>query len=96
MRHLLIGLALAGLLFWPTAAVAQQACDKFSTIQETLAENHGEKIIGAGVSHTERLLVLFVNAATGTWTVVMRFPTFACAVDGGENWAFPKQHKSSF
>lgn len=75
----------AGLLGGVTQANAQQLCQPTEVVTSTLTENYGEHEIFGGLDAQERLVQMYLNPETGTWTAVMSTPNgISCVVAAGE------------
>jgi hypothetical protein len=71
-------------------AIAQTpACVPFQQAQDDLAGQFGEQVLFVGLDQRGGLMVVFLNAATETWTaMVVRADGMACPVASGEAGAF--------
>lgn len=70
----------------PTYAQTTQCMDRERGLA-ILGEQFGERAVGLGVVNERTILEVFVNAETGTWSVVMTDDTLkSCLVASGANW----------
>ena len=79
--------ALAALIASPAGA---QSVPRGPTpaLAERLASEYGEAPAVGGVDATGRLLVMYANAETGTWTAVLATAEgLSCIVSSGEGWS---------
>ena len=69
-----------------SVAQAQQPCGPRAEMEKLLRVDHGEVIVGAGISPTGVLYVL-ANAQSGSFTILLlRADNVACIVGGGTGW----------
>lgn len=72
-----------------TAWAGETTCDKPDKVQDFLEFRRQETLIGAGVEQDGRRIQLYVNGATGEWTIVTKHPHgLDCLSRHGENWRF--------
>lgn len=69
-------------------AAAQGAlCGDRETIVQRLESKYGEQRVGLGVGRENGVVEVYTSARTGTWTILMTFPTgLACLMAAGEAW----------
>lgn len=68
-------------------AHAQAFCADAPSITTRLATEYGETPTVGGVDAAGRLLIMFANVETGTWTaVVIAAEGLSCIVSSGEGW----------
>ncbi len=71
---------------WPE----KSACSSYETVVSVLWKKWHEKSISVGVTSSGRLLEVFVNRSTGSWSVVItQSSTRSCVVESGWNWRDP-------
>ena len=71
-----------------TAAAQQVPCGPSEALTARLASEYGEAVTGGGIDAAGRVLQIFANAETGTWTaVVSTAEGMSCVVSSGELWA---------
>lgn len=77
-------ITLLAALVAPALAYAQPSCGFRVDMAEALESNWGESLIASGISGPDRLLELWGNHDTGSWTVMIVHPSgMACMVDSG-------------
>lgn len=80
-------LALAVLSAAPARAQAPVPCGDPAAIVARLGAAYREAVTARGVDAGGRLVLVFSNPATGTWTVLLASPGGpACIVSSGEGW----------
>lgn len=82
--------ALAALVTTASPAAGQMPppCGPSRAIADMLARDHGEAVTGGGIDAAGRLLRIFANLDTGTWTaVVSTTEGLSCIVSSGKDWA---------
>lgn len=88
MRRLAVLLALA--VSPAVAAPGDLACASRDAVVKILTERHGERLAWWGYAHEGRLMSMFVNAGTGTWTLLAVGPDGQACVRatgrGFEEW----------
>ena len=63
------------------------SCGQREQIVAKLSSGYKETILGQGLTATGTLIEVIVNKETGTWTVIMSWPTGrSCVLSTGENW----------
>jgi len=68
-------------------ALAQSPCGPITNLTAHLAANHNEAPVARGVDAAGRLLLMYVDPASGTWTAVVAQPDgLACIVSTGTGW----------
>ena len=83
---LILATALAVSVAVPATA-QQNNCAPTEGMTQYMAEKYGEGVTGYGIDAKGRVVSIFVNADTGTWTAVMSFPNGqSCLVAGGTDW----------
>ena len=66
------------------------ACNSHETVVSILWKKWGEKSISVGVTSNGRLLEVFVNKSTGSWSVVITWSRGHSRVtESGWNWRGP-------
>lgn len=80
---LVLGLTLIGV-----AVMAQEAtCHPRDGIVTQLQDRYGEAQQGAGLTQAGRVVEIWANPETGTWTILVTRPNgVSCAVAAGEAW----------
>ncbi len=80
---------LAALVASTSVAVAQQVpCGPSQALVDRLASEYGEAPAVGGVDSAGRLLLVFANTETGTWTAVLANGSgVSCVVSSGEGWS---------
>lgn len=75
-------------------AIAQQpTCAPFQEAQEHLAREYGEQVMFVGLGQSGALMVVFLNAETGTWTAAVIGPDqMACMIADGEAGQYLPPH----
>ena len=73
-KYILVGIAILVLCLLASAAPAlatpqRQGCMAIDVATKQLKDNHGETAAFLGVSRSEHLIMVFLNAESGTWTV---------------------------
>lgn len=92
MPRIAYALAAAALLL-PTAGLAQQQrfCAPAAQIIERLGNQFGEHLSAAGLDAQGRMLAVYSNPASGTWTVTVTTPDkVSCVVASGEGWSYER------
>ncbi len=84
-------------MLWPSFVLAQEGrrCAPRKDVSERLAMAHGEVPVFRGISGTKGMVEVFLNAESGTFTVVVTQPTrekLACMVDAGTAGMVLKPH----
>lgn len=88
MRIALAALAVLVTIASSTASAQGVPCGPSQALTARLAGEYGEAVTGGGIDAAGRLLRIFANAETGTWTAVVTSPEgLSCIVSSGENWA---------
>jgi hypothetical protein len=86
MLRIALAFILASLAF-PVSAQSQSPCGPITNLSANLAANHNEAVVARGVDAAGRLLLMFVDPASGTWTAVVAQPDgMACMVSTGTGW----------
>lgn len=95
-------IALAALAALVTSSIASSAgaqngvCGPSRAVADRLASEYGEAPAVGGVDAAGRLLLIFANAVTGTWTaVVVAAEGASCVVSSGEGWTVEPVAKST-
>jgi hypothetical protein len=82
-----LSLGFAGLVLIPHAGWADTRCGPHDKIIAVLATTYGETRTGIGLNGQDRVMEMFVNAATGTWTITVTLHDGeTCLVATGENF----------
>ena len=87
----LVGLCVAAYWLSSTANAEEVPCGKYRDLAAALLKNAGEQpMVISTVGHdATKLLVIFANPDTGTWTLVFSdVHEAACAVSSGENFTW--------
>ena len=86
MRYALVILFL---LLWPFPAQSQSenfTCEPRSKALETIKNNYGETLVAYGLDISGRLVELYRNPETKTWTMLLSFTKeVSCLVGIGRN-----------
>jgi len=86
MKHLIA----AVLILVGTGAIAQERCASHEEVVSRLAGEYGEvrvTVATAGTPQQLRLVEVFANKETGTWTMVVTAPNMrACLSMAGQNF----------
>jgi hypothetical protein len=81
------------LLLWPLSALSQQApliCQPYSIILETLNKKYGEQVMAHAVNSNGKIVRVFRNPKTKTWTVIITIANnLSCVVGSGQNMEIP-------
>lgn len=81
----LLALVLALFIVLPAPATAQSVCAERTQMIEQLEERWGEIRHSAGLTGDDRVMEVFVNPETGTWTIIVTSPLgHACMIAAGE------------
>jgi len=84
MRAFLALLLMAG-------AVQAEACGPHDAVAAMLKRDYGETAQVQAVAQDGRLMEIYANAATGSWTAIMTKPDgTACVVAGGKQYRVVK------
>lgn len=68
-------------------AVAGGNCGPHADVVSGLLKGYGEVSIASGAAGSNSTMELFLNPATGTWTVIATLPNgSACLLASGNNW----------
>jgi hypothetical protein len=82
-----LSLGFAGLILATHAGWAGQQCAPRDQIIAVLAQSYGEARAGIGLNGADRVMEVFVNAKTGTWTITVTLPDGqTCLVATGEHF----------
>ena len=66
------------------------ACSSHKNVVSILWKRWAEKSVSVGVTSNGRLLEVFVNRSTGSWSVVLTWSrTHSCIIESGWNWRDP-------
>jgi hypothetical protein len=88
MHRIALASAVLTCLASPVAAQAPRPCAPDPAIPDRLASEYGEAVTGGGIDAAGRLLRIFANLETGTWTaVVSTAEGISCVVSSGESWS---------
>lgn len=85
----LVGLIITAIAFASPvfSQSGQRACGDRGAIVERLDTKYGEHAAGAGLSHANSMVEVFISKDTGTWTILVTMPSGqACLVAAGEYW----------
>ena len=81
------------LVGWSSSVLAQQSpmlCQPYAVILESLSKSYGERIMARGESGEGRIVRVFRNPKTKTWTVVVSVTDdIGCIVGSGKNMEVP-------
>jgi len=67
-------------------------CDRHATVIDLLSERYGEAPVALGVTGNGSLVEVLVDAARGTWTIIVTSPEgLSCLVLSGEGWRHLEQ-----
>ncbi|MGR3433443.1 MAG: hypothetical protein ACU0CO_00935 [Shimia sp.] len=81
-RTILTAAALAGL-----ATPALAACADRQAVISVLTMQHGERPVGAGIQGDDRIMEVFADTESGSWTVIVtNTKGVACIVAAGSNY----------
>ncbi|SFI84854.1 hypothetical protein [Albimonas pacifica] len=81
-------LSAAAIALAASPVVAQPQCAPRPIVVEALAQKFGEHRIGMGIQNGARVVEVFVNAETGSFTVLSTsLAGLSCIVAGGEGWS---------
>jgi hypothetical protein len=82
-----LSLGFAGLILATHAGWADTQCGPRDKIVAVLAKSYGEARTGIGLNGEDRVMEVFVNARTGTWTITVTLPDGeTCLVATGEHF----------
>ena len=85
---LLLLLALSQTSWYDAAAAV--TCRGSEALREILTLKHGEVVVYDAVTREGRLLEVYVNLDTGTWSIVTTtLPHISCVVYVGDGWRGP-------
>jgi hypothetical protein len=77
----------AALILVTQQAHAAEQCGPHAKVTEILAQSYGEARQGIGLNGEQRVMEMFVNAKTGTWTITVTLPDgMTCLVATGEHF----------
>ena len=83
----------AGVLFGmaatgpPSAAHAQMRCGARAQVIGALKQQHGETILGIGLSGPKAIYEVWRAKKSGSWTILLTRPdNIACVMATGRNW----------
>lgn len=76
MEKMLFALSLgfAGVILATHAGWAQDGCGPRDQVVDVLAQQYGEARSGIGLNGTARVMEMFVNAKTGSWSITVTLP----------------------
>ena len=90
MRYALL---IVVLLLWPLSVQSQQNplfCKPHANILATLNEKYGEYVMAYGVDDQGRIIEIFRNPKTKTWTVIVTVANdLSCVVGAGQKMEIP-------
>lgn len=89
MQNTLFGLSFgfAALILVTHQAHASEQCGPHEKVTEVLAQIYGEARQSIGLNGEQRVMEMFVNAKTGSWTITVTLPDgITCLVATGENF----------
>lgn len=69
-----LSLGFAGLVLIPHVGWADTQCGPHDKIIAVLAKTYGETRTGIGLNGEDRVMKMFVNAKTGSWTITITLP----------------------
>ena len=82
-----LSLGFGGLILATHAGWAAEQCAPRDQVVAVLAKNYGEARAGIGLNGDARVMEMFVNATTGTWTITVTLPDGqTCLVATGEQF----------
>ena len=81
------------LVVWPLSVQAQQSplfCKPHANILATLNEKYGEYVMAYAVDNQGRIIEIFRNPKTKTWTVIVTVSNdLSCVVGAGQKMEVP-------
>ncbi|MFQ5467819.1 MAG: hypothetical protein ACE5DS_06740 [Kiloniellaceae bacterium] len=67
-------------------------CERHTTVIDLLSQRYGEAPVALGVTNNGSLVEVLVDAASGTWTIIVTSPEgMSCLVLSGEGWRHMEQ-----
>lgn len=77
----------AALILVTQQAQAAEPCGPHAKVIELLARSYGEARQGIGLNGEQRVMEIFVNAKTGSWTITVTLPDgLTCLAATGEHF----------
>ncbi len=82
-----LSLGFVGLILATHAGWAADQCAPRDKVVAALANGYGEARSGIGLNGEARVMEMFVNATTGTWTITVTLPDgTTCLIATGEHF----------